>query len=440
MSFKDFVVWVLIGLALFLVGCKAINHYWISTGIAVALAVVIGGLLSVRVVRWYICWAMARVNFIFTEVPEGRFKVVTRFGSHRKTILSKKGYKLSDDGDIVALAIGEQATRALPGGLHFVGWPGIDRIYSAKMKFMKSLPNGGVESHDKETEDTFYAKVDYPYALPFVDCEDINNLPLIGHATLLANVTGAAKSLFQTANFYETMIGLVLPSVRECLKGYGYDELKDKDDLDEIIWEALNEANPDAPEGVVKQLLDNYGLQIIALRIVNIDPADAELRELTLTRYKAERQADAAQAVARKEAEETEGRVVEAVARANGLTRKELEEKLKSDPKLKGKSADEGGFKEDFAHARDLLKRDRAGDGLEDIRIGNVDGTPLEPITGVIGALFGLKQRQGSRNKRNSKEGNVADKKGDKKKPNKRVKDMTEDELDELEKELDEEE
>ena len=443
MSFKDFVVWILIGLVLFLFGCWAINHYWISLSIIAALAAIVGGLLSVRVVRWYIYWAMARADFFFTEVPEAHFKVVTRFGGHKKTLLNKKDYKLAEEdvladveevdndgnkktvqktvvwkGDIVPLAPGEQAPASLPGGLFFVGWPGIDRVYSTEMKFVKSVSNG-VKAYAKP-EDSFYAKVDYPYAIVFEDCEDKSNLPLKGYATLLANVTGPGKSLFATANFYETMERLVLPSIRECLKAYSYDNPNDPDDkgtlrniskdvLDEKIWAVLHEKNPRSPTrkdgsqmSVVDQLREDYGVEIVALRIVNIDPASAELRKLTLIKYLAERQADAAQAVARKEAEETEGRVVEAVARANGMTRKELEEKLKANPKLKGQSAIEGGFKEDFAHARDLLKRDRAGDGLEDIRIGNVDGTQLEPVAGVIGALLGLKQRQGARRKRGS--------------------------------------
>ncbi|HQK63867.1 MAG TPA: hypothetical protein PLF16_01825, partial [Candidatus Staskawiczbacteria bacterium] len=98
MSFKDFVVWVLIGLALFLVGAWAVNHYWIALGIVAALVASIGG---VRVVRWYVYWLMAQMDFFFTEVPEGRFKVVTRFGSQKKVLLSKNGFKLAES-DVAA--------------------------------------------------------------------------------------------------------------------------------------------------------------------------------------------------------------------------------------------------------------------------------------------------------------------------------------------------
>ena len=116
---------------------------------------------------------------------------------------------------------------------------------------------------------------------------------------------------------------------------------------------------------------------------------------------------EAATSVAQKEAEETEGRVVEAVAKANGMTRQELEVVLKGDTKRKGQPAIEGGFKEDFANARDVLKRDRAGDGLDDIRVGNVDGTPLEAVTATIASLFGLGKRDGSGRKSKNPSGKV---------------------------------
>jgi hypothetical protein len=394
MSFKDFVAWIVISLALFLVGAWAVNHYWIALGIVAALAAVVGGLLSVRVVRWYICWLMAQVNFIFTEVPEGRFKVVTRFGGHKKTLLNKEGYKLAEadeldasgnpvvlKGDIVPLKPGEQAPPTLQGGLFLIGWPGIDRLFATNMKFLKSLSSGSIESHSEELQDTFYAKVDYNYAILFRDCEDKNNLPLIGHATLLANVTGPYRSLFRTKNFYETMVGLVLPSIRECLKGYSYDELKDKDDLDEIIWQALNEPNPKGRTkpgsattmSVREQLYEDYGVEIIALRIVNVDPADAKLRELTLIKYRAEREADAADAVRRKEAIEAAGPLALAMDEWVATQVQDGETVVQAKERLQ-KS---GAYAKHETHAKDLILAYRGNLEVARNEFGSPDGTPL---------------------------------------------------------------
>lgn len=364
----------------------------------VFLVLVLMGILfwAMPITRWYIAAIMAKYDFIFTIVPESYFKEVVRSGAHKKTLLSKRGYKINENGDIVQCAQGEKVPETLlTGGLMVVGWPLIDTIYKREMKFTKSLPNGEIKAYNVKDVDKFYAAVDYPYILPFEQCKDKNNLPLLGHATLLAHVVNPVKSLFATANFYDTMIGLVLSSVRKCLKEYSFDEIKAEDDLNDIIWAELNSPNPDEPWGVINRLRDKYGVVIVALRIVNIDPPE-RYRNLTLTKWKAEREADAAHAFAKKEAEETEGRVVESVARANGMKREDLEIILKTKPELKGLPAEKGGYKEDFEHARDLLKRDRAGRGLKDIRVGNVDGTSLEPAISALAAMFGFAQNKES--------------------------------------------
>ncbi|MDO8486100.1 MAG: SPFH domain-containing protein [Candidatus Staskawiczbacteria bacterium] len=284
-----------------------INLLIILLAFPLVLAVSIGIVLwMVPITRWYVAAIMAKYDFIFTDVSESYFKEVVRFGGHRKTLLSKSGHKIDEKGNIARLSRGESPETSLPGGLRIVGFPFIDRIYKRPMKFLKSLPNGDIKAYDVENVDKFYAKVDYPYALPFVKCEDKNNLPLLGHATLLAHIVNPEKSLFATANFYDTMVGLVLPSVRECLKGFTFDEIKDKDDLDEIIWAELKNPNPNEPKGVIGRLRDEYGIVIVALRIVNIDPPE-EYRDITLTKWKAEREADAAEAVARAEAKKAAG-------------------------------------------------------------------------------------------------------------------------------------
>jgi len=277
--------------------------------VLLVLVVLIGIILwMVPVARWYAAAFLARYDLIFTKVPESYFKEVVRFGAHKKTLLSKEGYKIDENGDIAPLDPGEAPESSLPGGLGLVGLPFIDKVYTGEMKFSKSLASGEIKNYEVENVDKFYAMVDYPYALLFTRCEDKNNLPLLGHATLLAHVKNPRKSLFATANFYDTMIKLVLPSVRECLKGYTFDEIKVKDDLDELIWAKLIEPNPEEPGGVIGKLHDKYGIVIVALRIENIDPPD-EYRDITLTKWKADREADAALAVATAEARKAAGPV-----------------------------------------------------------------------------------------------------------------------------------
>jgi len=283
--------------------------YPVATGLILSLIAALCFLISLVIpIHWYIALFLAKHDFVFTRVPEAHFKVVVRFGAVRKILMSKKGCRIDEHGDIVDLASGELPEETLPGGLRLIGWPGIDKIYTGKMKFKKSLPDGSVKDYDEESVSEFFARVDYSCAVLFVKCEDKNNLPIFGHATLLAHVVNPEKSLFATANFYNTMVGLVLPVIRECLESYTFDELKDmkKEDLDESMWKELKAKQPDGSASVIEQLRDKYGIGIVALRIVNIDPPE-EYRDITLTKWKAEREADAAEAVAKAEARKAAG-------------------------------------------------------------------------------------------------------------------------------------
>src|SRR3989344_3607383 len=354
-------------------------------------------LFLVPITRWYTMALMAKFDFVFTNVPESYFKEVVRFGGHKETLLSKAVYTIHDNGYIEELEPGEMPETSLPGGLRFVGLPFIDRIYKGRMKFSKSLPNGEIKDYDVENVDKFYAKVDYPYALPFVKCEDKNNLPLLGHATLLTQIVNPTKSLFATANFYDTMVGLVLPSVRECLKVFTFDEIKVKDDLDEIIWAELNATNPDVSGdvSVIDKLRDKYGIVIVAFRIVNIDPP-TEYRDITLTKWKAEREADAAEAVATAESRKAAGPIDIAMEKWV-KSEQEYEETPNGEKKLtetiaaaKKRLRASGEYKEHKALLADQINRSRrtVQERKVDVTSG---GEPLKggSIASIAGTIVG---------------------------------------------------
>src|SRR3989344_2464626 len=366
----------------------------VVTWFVAPLATIILALFSP--LRWYVALLLSSYDFVFTTTQEGYFKEVVRFGGHRKTILSKEDHIIDVYGDIVESTDGLPET-ILPGGLRLVGWPFIDRVLARKMEFLKSLPNGEVKSYDVKDVSEFYAKVDYPYALPFVKCEDKNNLPLLGHATLLAHVLNPTKSLFATANFYDTMVGLVLPSVRECLKVFTFDEIKVKDDLDEIIWAELNATNPDVSGdvSVIDKLRDKYGIVIVAFRIVNIDPP-TEYRDITLTKWKAEREADAAEAVATAESRKAAGPIDIAMEKWV-KSEQEYEETPNGEKKLtetiaaaKKRLRASGEYKEHKALLADQINRSRrtVQERKVDVTSG---GEPLKggSIASIAGTIVG---------------------------------------------------
>lgn len=349
--------------------------------------------------------------FCFTYVKEGTARNVVRFDGYRKTLLAKKGYKLDPDGYVVPLQLGEKPQYPeWLGGLRWVSLLkplGIDRIYTRTMRFVRSLPDGSFEPHMDENTDFILAGTQYQYGLEFKSAEDKDKLPLNGRMTLTAKITNPYKVLFLVKNWFDALVGRVLPRVREYISEHTYDEIiKAPGRLDADVFKDLTTPDPDGNPSIVFILRDQYGIELMALETVNIDPPEG-YREATLAKWKAQQTAD-------KDTEETAGRIIKSVARLAHISEDELKELLEDSPELRGLPNAEGGFKEDFERAWDQLKRDRAGDGLEDIRVGNVDGTPLEPGIATIAAMFGLGKRKGSR-----RSGNPSGKQkgGKKKKP-----------------------
>ncbi|MCX6718287.1 MAG: hypothetical protein NTY81_01640 [Candidatus Staskawiczbacteria bacterium] len=351
-----------------------------------ALGVLIVGLLI----------AVVYTLFCFTFVKEGTAKNVVRFGGYRKTILAKRGFRLSSDGDVVE---GGSSSPALLGGLRWVSLLrplGIDRIYSRTMRYTKALPDGKFERRQDENTDFILAGTQYQYGLEFSNAEDMKKLPLHGIMTMTAMIINPYKALFLVRDWFDALVTRVLPRVRQYISEHEYDKIINDPgtQLDRDVFAMLAHDGPGGEPSIISILKNQYGIELLALETVNIDPPEG-YREATLAKWSAQQTAD-------KDMEETAGRILKSVARLAHITEDELKEKLDANPKLRGIPNSEGGFKDDFDRAWDQVKRDRAGASgdLRDIRIGSVDGTPfaqgsIAELIGGVAAAFAVKDSGG---------------------------------------------
>jgi len=148
---------------------------------------------------------------------------------------------------------------------------------------------------------------------------------------------------------------------------------------------------------------NEWGLKILENSIIVEDVGyDPEYQKALKAKDQAKLQADAS-------VEETAGRVLRSVARMSGVNVDDPDElkgfmkKLSDKPELRGKPALQGGYKEAFEYAEDQTKRDRAGGGLQDFRMGSADGTPLPGSLqylsvgggGGMGVMMGGKKGKG---------------------------------------------
>ena len=194
----------------------------------------------------------------------------------------------------------------------------------------------------------------------------------------------------------------------------------------ELVEEPANPENP-APDDpalncgpTIKKMKKDWGLEIVENSIMAQDIGyDPDYQQAMQAKSKADLIADG-------DVQATAGRVIKTVAESAGLTVEQLKIKLSGDPTLRGKSATEGGFKEAFSFAEDIVKRDRAGD-LTDLRIGSVDGTPINgDLAGAaaFATLFG--RGGGNKGRRNDNRG-----KDQNSPPQKRPEQMNDEELQE---------
>lgn len=335
--------------------------------------------------------ALVYLFFCFTYVKEGTAKNVVRFGGYRKTLLAKKGYKLNPYGDVEQLDIGEKPQYpAFMGGLRWVSLLkplGIDRIYTRTMKYVKALSDGTFERRADENTDFVLAGTQFQYGLEFSSAEDSAKLPLSGKMTMTAMIVSPYRALFLVREWFDALVGRVLPRVRQYISEHAYDKIINDPgtQLDKDVFKLLQEPDDtDSPlrRSIIQILRQEYGIELVALETVNVDPPEG-YREATLAKWKAQQTAD-------KDVEETAGRILKSVAMSAHISVKELKAKLKKNDKLRGISNAQGGFKEDFDKAWDQVKRDRAGAGLRDVRVGNADGTNLDPVTAWAASLISL--------------------------------------------------
>lgn len=269
-----------------------IAHYWLKYGEKIMFWIIF--FVVVLFVVWY-------TPNCFAKGKESTSMQIMRFGSYKRTIFCKKDFTLNDDGYIVS---GESLNFHI-GGLYWVSfWKpwGIDKIYTRTMRFDKALPDGTLEKHEDPDTNFMLTGMQYQYMLTFESAEDSDGLPLSGKMTMTAMIVNPRKALFDVKEWFYALVGRVLPVVREYISEHSYEKLiNDKSvKLDQDVFKALNEKcidssdqDNDTKKSIIDILYKQYGIALLALETVNIDPPP-EYREVTLKKYLADQEAKAA--------------------------------------------------------------------------------------------------------------------------------------------------
>jgi len=189
----------------------------------------------------------------------------------------------------------------------------------------------------------------------------------------------------------------VIAGLRDIMAGFTLEQTIQRSNLT-----AINDAakvyflRPDglfAKSGICGNDPTNYtpGTGEVILRVEQVNPT-AEIQKAMGAQVAAKYRADAARETARMNTEEISRQILGIVADQYGMTIEQLMQDLKDHPDKRGKSTKEGGYKETFAFAEDMVKRDRAAEkgDLADVRVGASDGTPLQGDLAGLANLAGI--------------------------------------------------
>lgn len=370
-----------------------------------ALLVLAVTLISGAVLAFFVPYWLAEKNLFWTIVEETQSKQVMYMGKFDKSLLVKKGYTFDDEWKVVSLPPGSPEGKK--SGLYWVGIPPFFKVYERTMKFVKALSDGTYEKRADPKTDFLLTATSYQYALLFSNAEDKDKLPLSGQMTMTAMIINPYKALFLVRDWFEALESRVLPRVREYISRYTYDELINSPgvDLDAHVFEMLGLPKPNGDPSILHILEEEYGIKLLALETVNIDPPK-EYREATLRQFNATQNAKA-------EAEEAGGaldrmvnRRLEGIAIRMGfvdsygnINHTQLRNHLIANPGILEKTE---------ADQLDLLRRKRAGSGLRDVRVANADGSKLDPATATLMALMEV-WKNGGGNSTETNSGNSGD-------------------------------
>jgi regulator of protease activity HflC (stomatin/prohibitin superfamily) len=273
---------VLVGVSVFLM--------FFSFVLGLTTLVISCGSLSLLLFVYYF---LAPKNIFFTFVQEGTAKAVVRGGKFRKALIQWEKSTLDKNWDV---ASGRE--HHLFGGLRLYGfWP-LDQIYKYKFEWTGLEPDGITpRPHAPEILDNIFLK-QYVYFAKVEKAEDAKRLPLNVCFVLTIQIVNPYKALFKVHKWLAVTFGRITPEIRNVIAQEKYEDLiKDLGNVANRVRANItgggvtNVVNVDQKkkEDILKTLKKDYGVDVLAIKILTIDPPE-ELRETTLLEFKADQE------------------------------------------------------------------------------------------------------------------------------------------------------
>lgn len=310
---------------------------------------------SVFLVLWFI-WAPAMIIGIF--IPEGYCVIITKgqeSGQFVKAMIKYRGYIINDNFEIVEGSEKDNKTgfwNRSHLGMNFYLWP-FNKVYTYTLEWKQF-------THDERVikrKELLYNVLLKPY-IYYIDikkAEDKDKVPQNMGVIVEMEPANVYKAIFRIQNWYRAVSNSIISDLRDFIRTKSYEELINSQgaSLNKMIWDRISAS------GLIEEMEKKYGIRIIKLAVVEIDPADEEYSRSTLRAIIAQKNQDAikieAQSKIIERSAESMGLVMKTFAISIGKKEEEIAADYNKDPE-----AFEKKYGKRFADCLDLTQREMA--------------------------------------------------------------------------------
>lgn len=269
---------------------------------------------------------LAKNGILFTKVREGTAQMIMTGDSLVRPIISMRGHRVQEDGEIVAGHTGRFPLFAWLGW-YWVGLPPWRNIYTYTFTWTEPVQENNESIMKTRNESTnFVFIIPTPYATVFKGIEIGDNVSVDIGVVLTIHVKYPARALFGNADWLQEVFGRVKEAVRATYGDETYDEMRKK--LGKAIFAEVKDGDT---IGAMKEteLLRVTGAEVVSMKIESITISGAGDR--------AEKVATATTAVyvAKQEAEATRTRAagdadaIKAIGEAKAAATKSVADAVK---------------------------------------------------------------------------------------------------------------
>ena len=236
-------------------------------------------------------YVLAEHNIFVTVVKEGTAKAILRWKRFHRLAMSYRGNDFNADWNVVAAEEPQQRSQSRlfgwTSGLRWVGIPFVNSVHSYRFKWT-SYEDEKIVSKE-ETIDFILVQDDVYYA--FVDEAETKGMVPVNVSLLLTlRVVNPYKALYRVQHWLEATQNRIKPAFRSFVALKEFEELtKQREAVEEELNSFLRGTKVD------EFISDNYGVELVAVEIVRIDPAGewaAKFAEAATKKWLAEKDKD----------------------------------------------------------------------------------------------------------------------------------------------------